>query len=348
MRKLRNLFSLVLLFCLVALTGGSLAGVADIVQATSEWRCRCGDECYGCPYDVDNDCVINIVDIMTVASRWGCQCSDECYEALYDFDADCEIGLPDIMAVASRWRCGCGDACYDCTIWQPSGITPWQLQFTDLPVDQSYDVVMYDIDLFDNDASVVASLHAQGRVVIAYFSAGSWEDWRPDADDFPDSVKGANNGWPGEKWLDIRQLDVLGPIMEARMDLAVQKGFDGLEPDNVDGYDNNTGFTITYDDQIAYNIFLANAAHQRGLSICLKNDLGQVVDLEPYFDWALNEECYNYSECDELLPFIDAGKAVMHVEYDRPTSAFCPWSNAHNFSSMKKRLDLDAWMDPCW
>ena len=305
MKKLRDLFSLVFLLCLVALTGSGSVSVADIAQAASEWRCRCGDKCYGCPYDINNDCVIDIVDIMSVACRWSCECGDEGY---------------------------------DCTIWQPSGTTPWQWQLTDLPVDQSYDVVMYDIDLFDNDASVVASLHAQGRVVIAYFSAGSWEDWRPDADDFPDSVKGNNNGWPGEKWLDVRQLDVLGPIMEARMDLAVQKGFDGVEPDNVDGYDNDSGF----------NIFLANAAHQRGLSVCLKNDVGQVVDLEPYFDWALNEECYNYNECDELLPFIDAGKAVMHVEYDESTSAFCPWSNAHDFSSMKKRLDLDAWMEPCW
>ena len=136
--------------------------------------------------------------------------------------------------------------------------------------------------------------------------------------------------------------------MEARMDLAVQKGFDGVEPDNVDGYDNGTDFSITYDDQIVYNVFLANAAHQRGLSVALKNDLGQIVDLEPYFDWALDEQCAEYDECGELLPFIDAGKAVMHVEYHRPTRAFCPWSNQHGFSSMRKRINLDAWMDPCW
>jgi len=235
-------------------------------------------------------------------------------------------------------------------IWQPSGITPWQWQLTNPPVDQSYDVDMYDIDLFDNDASVVSSLHSAGRVVIAYFSAGSWEDWRPDADDFPESVKCGNNGWPGEKWLDIRQIDTLGPLMEARMDLAVQKGFDGVEPDNVDGYDNNNGCsgTITYQDQIDYNTFLANAAHARNLSVCLKNDVAQVADLEPYFDWALNEECYRYSECDTELPFTNAGKAVMHVEYNKDTSQFCPWDNSHDFSGIKKNLDLDAWMDPCW
>ncbi len=132
------------------------------------------------------------------------------------------------------------------------------------------------------------------------------------------------------------------------MDLAVQKGFDGVDPDNVDGYDNDTGFRLSYDDQIAYNVFLANAAHRRGLSVGLKNDLGQIVDLEPYFDWALNEQCYRYHECNELLPFIDAGKAVFHVEYNRPAMTFCRRSNQLGFSSMRKRGHLDAWMNPCW
>jgi hypothetical protein len=236
--------------------------------------------------------------------------------------------------------------------WVPPQRTTWQWQLTGLPVDQSYDVDMYDIDIFDNDASVVASLHAQGRKVIGYFSAGSWEDWRPDADQFPPEVLGNDNGWPGEKWLDIRRLDVLGPIMEARMDLAAQKGFDGVEPDNVDGYSNKTGFPLTYQDQLNYNIFLANAAHERGLSVALKNDIEQIVDLEPYFDWALNEQCFQYRECDwpngGLLNFINAGKAVMNVEYKLRTSKFCPQANAWNFNSMKKNLDLDAWMEPCW
>jgi hypothetical protein len=236
--------------------------------------------------------------------------------------------------------------------WVPPQRTTWQWQLTDLPVDQSYDVDMYDIDIFDNDASVVASLHAQGRKVIGYFSAGSWEDWRPDADQFPPEVLGNDNGWPGEKWLDIRRLDILGPIMEARMDLAVQKGFDGVEPDNVDGYSNKTGFPLTYQDQLDYNIFLANAAHERGLSVALKNDIEQIVDLEPHFDWALNEQCFQYRECDwpngGLLNFINAGKAVMNVEYKLRTSKFCPQANAWNFNSMKKNLDLDAWMEPCW
>jgi hypothetical protein len=206
---------------------------------------------------------------------------------------------------------------------------------------------MYNIDLFDNSASVVNQLHQQGRVAVCYFSAGSWEDWRPDAGAFPAAVKGKSNGWPGEKWLDIRRLDILGPIMEARLDLCVEKGFDGIEPDNIDGYTNNTGFPLSAADQLTYNKFLADAAHARGLSIGLKNDVDQVRDLEPWFDWAINEECAAYQECGKLSPFITAGKAVFHVEYDLDLDQFCPTTTALGFSSLKKNLDLDAWRQTC-
>lgn len=110
-----------------------------------------------------------------------------------------------------------------------------------------------------------------------------------------------------ERWLDIRRIDILGPIMRARMDMAKKKGCDGVEPDNVDAYtpDNKGGgFKLTYKDQIKYNTWLAQEAHKRDLSIGLKNDLDQIADLVTHFDWALNEECWQYDECDALLPFI--------------------------------------------
>ena len=171
---------------------------------------------------------------------------------------------------------------------------------------------MYGIDLFDNAPSVVASLHAHywhklNRVVICYMSAGTWENWRPDASAFPKSVLGKPvSGWAGERWLDIRQIGILGPIMDARLDLCKQKGFDGVEADNVDGYANPTGFPLTPSDQITYNMFLAAQAHIRGLSIGLKNDLDQVNDLLPYFDWALDEQCFQYKR--DLLAIFFSNK----------------------------------------
>ncbi len=200
----------------------------------------------------------------------------------------------------------------------------------------------------DAPQGIINQLHADGRTVICYFSAGSWEDWRDDAADFPASLLGKPlDGWPDEKWLDIRQLDALGPLMQARLDVAVQKQCDGVEPDNVDGYRNDSGFPLTGADQLVYNRWLAQQAHSRGLSIGLKNDLDQIPQLVDDFDWALNEQCFEYDECDMLTPFVTAGKAVFGVEYNLAPAEFCSQANALNFDWLKKNLSLDATRTAC-
>jgi hypothetical protein len=235
--------------------------------------------------------------------------------------------------------------------WRPALDTTWQWHLTELPVDQSFDVDMYDIELFDNDASVVDALHAQGRIVICYISVGSWEDWRPDKDQFPPEVIGKNyQGWEGEKWLDIRRIELLAPVMRARFDQCKAKGFDGIEPDNIDGYTNDTGFPLTYEDQLAYNIWLANEAHARGLSIGMKNDGGQAADLLPYFDWALTEDCFDQGWCEELIPFIEAGKPVFAAEYTDTgitLDEFCPLAKTMKFSAILKNRELDSYREAC-
>ena len=206
---------------------------------------------------------------------------------------------------------------------------------------------MFDVDLFETPKSVISTLHAKGSAVVCYMSAGSWENFRPDSDDFPSSVIGNTNGWPGERWLDIRRIDILRPIMEARLDLCAANGYDGVEVDLIDGYTNNTGFPLTASDQLAYNRFLANAAHARGLSIGMKNDVEQVDDLVDLYDFAINEECAEFDECETLTPFIEAGKAVFHAEYALTTNQFCPTTTALGFSSMRKRLELGVWKQDC-
>lgn len=237
------------------------------------------------------------------------------------------------------------------TIWQPALATSWQWQLSDTPVDQSYTAQMIDIDLFDNDAQVVAALHAQGRKVVCYVSVGSWEDWRPDSDQFPAEVLGKDyEGWAGEKWLDIRRIDLIGPILQARFDQCAAKGFDGLEPDNIDSYTSDTGFPLTAQDQLTFNMWLANEAHARGLSIGLKNDDDQAEALLPYFDWALTEDCVADDWCDQMTPFVEAGKPVFAAEYtDRyqRVDQFCSQLNALNFNGIFKNRDLNAWMQAC-
>lgn len=232
--------------------------------------------------------------------------------------------------------------------WHPDLHPSWQWQLGDLPLDTSVEATMYDIDLFDNDAAVVAELHAAGRLVVCYLSADSHEDWRPDAGAFPDEVLGNElEGWPGERWLDIRRIDLLAPLMEARLDHCAEKGFDAVEPDNVDGYLHDSGFDLTYADQLDYNRWLADAAHARGLDIALKNDGEQIEDLLDWYDFAVVEECYEYDACELWLPFVAAGKAVFIAEYALATGEFCPHANAANYSAILKDLDLTAWREPC-
>ncbi|WP_460370805.1 endo alpha-1,4 polygalactosaminidase, partial [Actinocorallia lasiicapitis] len=227
--------------------------------------------------------------------------------------------------------------------WRPKPGEPWQWQLS-VPVDRSVDVPVYDIDGFENSAEVVAALHGQGRKVICYISVGSTEDFRPDHGRFPPELLGKPNGWPGERWLDIRRRDLLKPIMADRIKMCADKGFDAVEPDLVESYAEDTGFPISASDQLKYNRMIANLAHMHGLSVGLKNDLGQIKELVRYFDFAVNEECAEYGECEALAPFVTAGKAVLHVEYALTPDRFC---GQRGFSSMRKRLELGPWRQPC-
>ncbi|MBV8927529.1 MAG: endo alpha-1,4 polygalactosaminidase [Mycobacteriaceae bacterium] len=232
-------------------------------------------------------------------------------------------------------------------LWAPAPRTTWQWQLT-TPVSLAMPAQMFDIDLFDNSASVVAALHRRGRHAICYLDAGTYENYRPDARRFPSWLLGRPNGWPGERWLDIRRLSALEPIMRARFSLCRHKGFDGVEADNVDAFANDSGFPLTAAQQLTYNRWLARTAHSFGLSIALKNDLDQVPALEPYFDFALDEQCFEYSECGKLRPFVAAHKAVFEVEYNLPTGQFCTRANALGFMSMRKTLDLGVRRQVCW
>ena len=235
--------------------------------------------------------------------------------------------------------------------WRPQPGLTWQWHISEPPVDTSVNAQVFDIDLFENDAAVVAGLQAQGRKVICYISVGSREDWRPDKDQFPPEVLGKDyDGWPGEKWLDIRQIDKLAPIMRARFDLCKAKGFDAIEPDNMEIYDNETGFPLTYDDQIRYARWLADEAHQRGLAIGMKNASDSIKDLLPSFDFAITEDCFDQGWCGEMLPFIQAGKPVFAAEYDDTAVDFqaaCRKAKEMGFSVILKHRILTAFRVTC-
>lgn len=260
-------------------------------------------------------------------------------------------------ALAASVCASCDGGSGDPARWTPTSGISWDIRLIEPPTLDDvagFDIQALDVDLFDTDAEVVASLKAKGIAVIAYFSAGSWEDWRPDAGDFPSSTLGSDyEGWEGERWLDIRASDALAPIMRARLDLAVEKGFDGVDPDNVDGYSNVTGFDISAADQLAFNRWLADEAHARGLAVGLKNDPEQAEQLEPSFDFTVTESCFAEGWSDLVQPFLDSGKPVLAIEYDDEMdeaeflASVCPEARAIGASAIFKNRDLDAYVVHC-
>jgi Glycoside-hydrolase family GH114 len=227
--------------------------------------------------------------------------------------------------------------------WKPKPNTSWQYQLSG-KLDTSFDATVYDIDLFETSAADIDRLHQQQRKVVCYFDTA----YEPNRDDSPALAPYKGNpidGWPGQFWLDIRQPAVL-TVMLARLDVAQSKQCDGVEADDVDSRSNKPGFAISAADQQGFIIQLSDAAHARGLAFGLKNDLDEISALLSHADFAVNEQCFEYDECDSLTPFIDAGKPVFNVEYtdsslEDKAKTVCPDANARNFDSLIKHIDVD-------
>ncbi len=234
--------------------------------------------------------------------------------------------------------------------WQPETRLTWQWQLDSTDVDASLAVQVIDLD-YETDPAVIAALKEKGIRAICYISVGSWENWRPDANQFPAELLGKRyRGWPGERWLDIRRLDLLAPLLGARLDHCQKSGFDAIEPDNMDIASNASGFPITYADQLAFAQWLAQEAHARGLAIGQKNAPEMTADLVDVFDFAISEDCFAQGWCEELLPYNNAGKAVFAAEYtdtDVDFPAACKWATQTDFSFILKNRDLDSWIQNC-
>jgi hypothetical protein len=235
--------------------------------------------------------------------------------------------------------------------WRPVAGASFSIILSVAPASVTTPAQVVDLDLFETRASVVAALKRQGKRVVCYFSAGSWENWRSDKGRFPRSVIGRPiDGWPGERYVDIRQVAALAPIMRARLDLCKRKGFDGADPDNVDAFETDSGFPLTRADTIAYLRFLAREAHQRGLAIGLKNATEISAPLLPVMDFAVTEDCFKQGWCAVSKNFIDANKPVFAIEYtDNHISfdKFCAQAKRHDLSPLLKRRNLDEWEKRC-
>ncbi len=232
--------------------------------------------------------------------------------------------------------------------WLPKAGDTWQWQLSG-PLNTRYEVAVYDIDLFDTTSATIDALHAEQRHVVCYFSAGTAEDWRPDFASFAQSDMGVPLAeWPDERWLDTRSRNVR-EIMRGRLQLARDKGCDGVEPDNVDAYQHDCGFDLDAVSQLEFNRFLAAEAHARGLAVGLKNDIDQIRELAPDFDFAVNEQCFEYNECGAYADFTAAGKPVFNAEYaqryqrneDGARDALCRSARAAGIHTLVLAVALD-------
>jgi hypothetical protein len=227
--------------------------------------------------------------------------------------------------------------------WEPAPTTaPWQWQLQG-KIDTGVAAAVYDVDGFEVSKGTVQRLHRLGRKVVCYLDVGSWETYRPDAKQFPRSVIGRRyEGFPDERWLDIRRFRLFAKPLKRRFNLCARKGFDAVEPDNLAGWENRTGFPISGRDQLRFNRWVARQVHARGMAVALKNDGGQAEKLLGDFDFAIVEQCFQYRECDPYRTFVRHGKAVFEAEYEIAPERFCPAAQRIDFSAIGKSYDLFA------
>lgn len=231
----------------------------------------------------------------------------------------------------------------------PGSAQSWDWQLTD-PLDLSVPVEIFATDPDSVTAADVAALKARGVRTICYVSIGTVEEWRSDADRFPTQVVGnLYDDWPGERFLDIRQHDILLPLMQARFARCAAMGFDAVEPDNMDVHINDSGFPLTGADVVAYVTALAEIAHGMGLQIGQKNVPDLTPQLAGVLDFAITENCLTDGWCGDLAVYPSSGRPIFAAEYDVPRrrrDAYCAEAASMGLSLVFKTYDLDrraAW-----
>jgi hypothetical protein len=243
------------------------------------------------------------------------------------------------------------------TCYAPPVGSAWQWQLgcdtPDTCANLEVQVDWYDLDWEETPATTIDAIHAAGAHAACYISTGTWEDWRADRDAFPAEVIGNDyDEWPGEKWLDVRRIDLLGPIMARRMAVCKAKGFDGVQFDNLDGWGTDNGFDLTREDDLIYAAWLANTAHAMGLSAAWENAVENLPALIPYMDWFIIEDCARWDECALTLPMITAGKFVGAAEYSDEYGlgeflALCPAFEDQQIAALFKARDLTSPLVNC-
>jgi hypothetical protein len=232
--------------------------------------------------------------------------------------------------------------------WQLGPRTTWQVQLTGT-LDTTIEARLYVVDFEDVSAAAIAELHAAGRAVACYLSAGSWESWRSDAASFPAATIGSPlTGYPQEYWLDIRDGTVQS-LMLARVNRARSKGCDAIELSNLSNTGQDTGFALDRADYVSYGQTMAGAVSAQGLSVGLDGAEDLLGDLLPVFDWGAATDCFSTDGCQAWSPMLAANHPVLLVEFgDAATAqAICASATQAGFDALIKNRAFDAFRIPC-
>ncbi len=224
----------------------------------------------------------------------------------------------------------------------------WQLS---APFDLTRDVDVFGLDADNVTKAEIKTIKSRGTKTICYVSVGTAEDFRDDYSSFPASVMGKTlSNWSDERYLDIRKSSVLLPIMVKRFERCAAFGFDAIEADNLDVYSNDSGFDITEKDTIHYAEKLVKIAKDLNLEIAQKNVVELIPKLVKLFDFIMVENCFAQKICDELKPYLDAGKIVLDAEYIEEKIDFakaCKELSGRGISLILKNWDLTSYYKNC-
>ncbi len=249
------------------------------------------------------------------------------------------IKLPPTGKVSWDWQIGAGS---DSGVVVPAGVT------------------LMDVDGFDISASKVAEMKQKGIYTVCYLDVGSYEGGnskRPDWARYTDALKlYPDPNWPDEIFLDITEVfkpnSVLAGILRDRFKMCKDKGFDAVEPDNLQNDENIPGGIITKQQQIDFNGWVADTVHQYGLAVFQKNGPDNILKIDKTgkmmvekFDGILNEQCQEYTkgnsdECSPLAEYTKLGKLALNVEYKADTNLDCPLFNGLQVNPLKKDKKL--------
>jgi hypothetical protein len=228
-------------------------------------------------------------------------------------------------------------------------------------------------------STVVSQLHAANKYSICYVEAGA-QQAEPDSSHFAaadygnDAQQYQMQGYAGEYWFDTRGFaaykygDANSVLTGAAANIAAgmaqriagckAEGQDAIEPDDLDGYTNQSnsgaaggGWGLTQQDASGYEQWLAYTAHSDGLAVFQKNDGANTATDEPYFDGMIIEECNHYDDpCtgasgDDANVYVSAHKPVLNAEYTEDgesTAKFCSADESAGITGALFNVNLDG------